>query len=145
MGILECTVTGGESYHPKLQITVPADELQVHLDNGCLAKAYLVLPPLAFVDPYELANYEEFYEFRHWGPSNLELPTMAMPAENSTVLLDIRIPSGSQQVEVQLPIHLRYEALEKHASNGYHSALIDCPTGLIACPNPGEQDLLIVH
>ena len=32
------------------------------------------LPPLVFVDKYELANHHESYSFQFWGTSNLEYP-----------------------------------------------------------------------
>ncbi|KAF7325991.1 RBR-type E3 ubiquitin transferase [Mycena kentingensis (nom. inval.)] len=105
------TLINPQSFHPVLRTTVhhrppaPAD---------CALHLLYRLPPLLFVDPYELSNRAEEYTYAHAGPSNLELPVFALDttgdagAGNSSVLLTVE--DVEIEIEIELPLHVRYAA-----------------------------------
>ena len=106
----------------------------------CTLHLHFILPSLIFVDPYELAHYEESYTFRHWGTSNLELPVTAVPRESAYLLLTVNATqSGTREVEVILPFHVRYGDVTRtsNSPSGYESTEIGWPTGFLACPRSG--------
>ncbi|KAJ7207325.1 hypothetical protein B0H12DRAFT_1158892, partial [Mycena haematopus] len=73
-----------QSFHPifKTNISAPGHE-------NCTLNLHYELPPMVFVDPYELSNRADAYSFKYAGPSNLELPVFALSDgdENYAVLL----------------------------------------------------------
>ncbi|GLB44727.1 putative isochorismatase family protein [Lyophyllum shimeji] len=121
-------------YHPVSITTVNLEEPEVLKDSKCALYLHFTLPPLIFVDPYELVHHEASYTFRHWGTSNLELPVSAVPQNSSHLLLAVTVPDDKREVEVRLPLHLRYGDLSKGSLHGYHQEEIAWPTGFLECP-----------
>ncbi|KAJ7133911.1 hypothetical protein C8R43DRAFT_641331 [Mycena crocata] len=66
----------------------------------CKLYLHLTLPPLIFVDPFELANYRDSYSFEHLGSSNLELPLASLNGSGSSLLLNVTVPSGGGSIEL---------------------------------------------
>ncbi|RDB25542.1 Protein pbn1 [Hypsizygus marmoreus] len=108
MAKLLSSVSPKDGFHPTSTTKICLDDMELLSKSNCSLHLYYALPPLIFVDPYELAHHEDFYTFRHWGISNLELPISALPRISSSVLLDVKIPKNTAEFEVQLPLHLRY-------------------------------------
>ena len=111
MAQLSSSISPAYGYHrtslTRISFTHP--ELLGPIKN-CTLYLHFTLPPLIFVDPYELAHYEESYSFRHWGTSNLELPVTAVPQESSFLLLTVKTTkSDTREMEVKLPLHVRLE------------------------------------
>ncbi|KAJ7255875.1 hypothetical protein B0H12DRAFT_1113255 [Mycena haematopus] len=79
------------SFHPilKTSISAPGHE-------NCTLNLHYELPPMIFVDPYELSNRADAYSFKYAGPSNLELPVFALSGDgdekNAVLLLTISHP-----------------------------------------------------
>jgi len=96
----------------------------------CHLYLYYKLPVLAFVDPYELANYRDLFTFHHHGNSNLELPVVAMDSEGSSLMLNVT-HSGAD-LEVQVPFHLRYG---EPALDGFVFAEVPMPDAFFSCPS----------
>ncbi|KAF5379748.1 hypothetical protein D9615_005813 [Tricholomella constricta] len=134
MAQLVSSILPKEGYHPVSTTKVTLDRPELLADSKCSLYLYLRLPPLVFVDPYELAHHESFYTFRHWGPSNLELPVSAVQQNNSHLLLDVTLSSNSHEINVTLPLHLRYGDLSKRSPSGHHTAELAWPTGFLKCP-----------
>ncbi|KAG6826142.1 hypothetical protein H0H92_000978 [Tricholoma furcatifolium] len=115
-------------YHPTSTtiITLTEPELLVN----CSLHLHFTLPPLIFVDPYELAHREASYTFRHWGPADLERPVTAVQQESSHLLLNVARHADTEreherEVEVQLPLHLRYGDVSK---SPYHVEHVPWPS-----------------
>ena len=119
-------------------------ELLGHTTN-CTLHLHFTLPPLIFIDPYELANYEESYTFRHWGTPNLELPVTAVPQESASLLLTVKTIQSDVELEVKLPFHVRYGDVTRASSTGYESTEIERPTGFLACPRSGTLSISGIH
>jgi len=116
------------------------------LFSNCSLHLYFSLPPLIFVDPYELAHHARSYAFNHWGTANLELPIHAVPQNNSRLLLTVspehdlwnsddpnpEVNEVEFGLEIKVPLHLRYG--DPRSNSGYHTAEMDWPTGFLACP-----------
>ena len=108
-------------FHPTLRVAFNVDD-----DNAaCSLHLRLSLPPVVFVDPYELENYKADYTFQHAGPSNLELPVAGIPSEHSYVLLNV-----STDNNIEIPLHLRYGAV---GSREYETVDIPSPEGFLSC------------
>ncbi|KAF9500012.1 hypothetical protein BDN71DRAFT_1441056 [Pleurotus eryngii] len=102
----------------------------------CSLNLHFVLPPLVFVDLYELQQRNASYSFLHHGISNLELPAAALPIEDSELLLNVhysRVPSGIVTVEVEVPLHARYGEPAAKGESPFVIATVQRPGGFIAC------------
>lgn len=130
MAALVSSVFPKDGFHPISTTTISSPTFEL----GCSLHLHFSLPPLIFVDPYELAHHEQFYTFKHWGTSNLELPVTAVDEGGSSVLLNVDIPEGAKEVEVKLPLHLRYGNPAEASSSGHHSVEMAWPNGFLACP-----------
>lgn len=133
MTSLISSISPKDGFHPTstTRIHLP------HFESNCSLHLYFSLQPLIFVDPYELAHHEQFYTFKHWGTSNIELPVSAVDEGGSAVLLDIYFPEGAKEVEVALPLHLRYGNPAKASSSGHQSVEMAWPKGFLACQSEG--------
>lgn len=117
-------------FHPKLSLSIP--HWDVSREN-CTVNVFLSIPPLLFVDPYELADYKHVYTFRYWGPSSLELPLVALGDDDSTLLIHANPSNGS--VEVEIPLHARY-GLISDSINAYQTVDLRAPQPFLSCtPN----------
>ncbi|KAF9462314.1 PIG-X [Collybia nuda] len=130
MASLISSVSPKDGFHP---ISTTAIYLP-KFNPLCTLHLHFSLQPLIFVDPYELAHHEEFYTFKHWGTSNLELPVTAVDEGGSAVLLNVDVPEGAREVEVRVPLHLRYGDPAQTSSSGHHSVEMAWPTGFLVCP-----------
>lgn len=139
------SITPQDGFHPTTRIIFSdPDLLAFSFSSNCTLYLYLILPPLIFIDPYELSHYAQFYTFKHWGTANLELPVHAVPQNNSVLLLNVTVPTKlvrdnayqeGERLEVKVPLHLRYGNPGLASNSGYyHTAEMDWPTGFIACP-----------
>lgn len=139
MASLISSIQPRDGFHPVLSTKISLDNYKLLSTSNCSLHLLITLPPLVFVDPYELAHHEEFFTFRHWGTSNLELPVSVVAQNSSSLLLDIKILKNVPEVEVNVPLHLRYGDLTK-GSSGHHSVELSWPTGFLSCPlNSGER------
>jgi len=102
----------------------------------CTCHLLHILPPRVFVDPYELANYRDFYTIKLSGNLNLELPVTAVDSKGSALLLNVLLPmTGMQNVTVDVPLHLRYgEPVQLDAWDD-GSVKVPLPTGFWVCPS----------
>jgi GPI mannosyltransferase 1 subunit X len=110
----------------------------------CSFHLSFTLPPLIFIDPYELAHHARSYTFRHWGTANLELPVHAVSPTNSVLLLNLTVPQkttnqlNNWNIEINVPLHLRYgDSSGGNAGNDYdyyYNTEMDWPIGFVACP-----------
>ncbi|KAF7424750.1 hypothetical protein PC9H_010061 [Pleurotus ostreatus] len=104
--------------------------------HHCSLNLHFVLPPLIFVDLYELQQRNASYSFVHHGINNLELPVAALPREDSEILLNVhypRAPSGIVTVEVDVPLHARYGEPAVEGESPFVIATVPKPGGFIAC------------
>ncbi|KAJ7503213.1 PIG-X [Mycena galericulata] len=115
------------SSHPSIETTI---EIQTDL-HACSLHLYHPLPPLIFVDPYELANFQDSYTFQHVGLSNLELPLAAIHQSESAILLNIPLPPGGAPIRVELPLHVRYGAA---SAARYQVTELEMPFIFLSCP-----------
>ncbi|KAJ7107046.1 PIG-X [Mycena epipterygia] len=123
------------SYHPKL-----TTDLEIPDIHPCSLHLHYALPPLLFVDPYELANYRASYTFQHRGPSNLELPLAALNKSGSSLLLDILVPRHGGSVEVEVPLHVRYGTTSANRSLEFQMTELQTPSSFLSCPkSPSHQ------
>jgi GPI mannosyltransferase 1 subunit X len=98
-----------------------------------------ILPPRVFVDPYELANYKNFYTFRLWGTSPSELPVIAVPSNGSVLLLNVSLPKHSpclpQNITLDVPLHIRYGESVQLNTSDVGPMEVPWPIGFWACPS----------
>ncbi|KAF8071502.1 PIG-X [Lyophyllum atratum] len=134
MAQLVSSALPAKGYHPVSTTRITLHKPELLTNSNCSLFLYFALPPLIFVDPYELAHYDASYTFRHWGPSNLELPVNAVPQNSSGLLLDVVLPESAHAIEVKLPLHLRYGDLVKGSQSGHHTEELVWPTGFLECP-----------
>jgi len=112
-----------------------------HLADLARCTCYLlhILPPRIFVDPHELANHRDFYTFRLSDKSNSELPVTAVDSKNSALLLDVLLPKiflpGTQNVTVDVPLHVRYGQPVQLDAWDDGSVEVPWPTGFWVCPS----------
>lgn len=108
--------------------------------RNCSLHLSYTLPPLVFVDQYELIHYSHSYTFRHAGTSNLELPLTAVDPSGSSLLLDVSMPEETQSdsmiIDVKVPLHMRYG--EPASAGGFSEVKMTWPLVFFACPNPCE-------
>jgi len=115
------------TYSTHIIVNNPADLAR------CTCHLLHILPPRVFVDPYELANYRDFYTIKLSGYSNLELPVTAVDPKGSALLLNILLPkTGMQNMTVDVPLHLRYG---KPVQVDDGSVKVPLPTGFWTCPS----------
>ncbi|KAJ7269864.1 PIG-X [Mycena rebaudengoi] len=134
-------LTHPESFHPVYNTRISGvsrafDECSLHL--------HYLLPPLVFVDPYELGNRRDSYSFKYAGTSNLELPVFALDAaqsndskSNSNLLIRIvpRTTSSSGQIDVEVPLHVRYGST-RTASSPFERTELAWPDAFFSCSTP---------
>jgi hypothetical protein len=146
------SITPKDGFHPTSTTHILSNHsvLPSFTSSNCTLHLYFTLPPLIFIDPYELANHAQFYTFEHWGTANLELPVHAVPQNNSGLLLNVNVPpehvlwtwddpgpEADIALEIKVPLHLRYGDPASASNSGYHTVEMNWPTGFLACP----QDL----
>ena len=138
------------SLHPKdgfhTTYTTQISITQLSALQNCSLHLYYTLPPLIFIDPYELVHHQHSYDFKHWGTSNLELPVTAVNLEGSALLLDVSFPDDASVdvVEVRVPLHMRYGEPAQSTRSGHQTAEIPWPVGFLACPSACEFLRLLV-
>ncbi|KAL0581006.1 hypothetical protein V5O48_001000 [Marasmius crinis-equi] len=123
------TQVSQNGYHPTLTTVI------FNWASQCSLHLLFTLPPLAFVDPYELeTSYADQYAFHLIGHRGLELPVMAVDQVSSHLLLDMKIVEDARTtLEIPLPIHFRYGELS--VSDVYEQVDIPWPKGFAACPS----------
>jgi phosphatidylinositol glycan class X len=133
---LESTLTPANGFHSSYTTTIALAKDTLRPD--CSLNLLHDLPAHVFVDPYELAHYQDAYTFRLLGTTNLELPVTAVAPSGSILLLNITLPSrtapGDLTVAVQVPIHLRYGEPVEGGASGYYTEQVLLPLGFVACP-----------
>ncbi|KAF8341833.1 PIG-X [Amanita rubescens] len=121
MATLTSVLHPDHGFHPitttTLQIPAKFEQCTVHL--------VYKLPPLVFVDKYELTNHHESYSFDFWGTSNLEYPVFAVEQSDSILLVNVK-----QGAKVSVPLHLRYGK----PGDGFDETRLSWPAGFLACP-----------
>src|SRR6266550_3936749 len=126
MATLTSVLHPDDGFHPTatttFQIPTEFEQCTVHL--------VYTLPPLVFVDKYELANHHESYSFDFWGTSNLEYPVFAVEQSDSILLVNVK-----QGTEVRVQLHLRYGK----PGDGFDETRLSWPAGFLACPVSGES------
>ncbi|KAJ6624187.1 PIG-X, partial [Mycena sp. CBHHK59/15] len=108
--------------------------------ENCTLHLYYALPPIIFVDSYELGNRADSYSFQYAGTSNLELPVAAFAeSTSSSLLLNVASPPRAQ-VDLEVPLHVRYGAPPNFPSQ--HTE-IQWPDAFLACHShvPGSRTL----
>lgn len=132
------SVTHSSSFHPvfKTTISLPATS---DLSN-CSLHLHYALPPIFFIDPYELSARADAYSFQYApsGPfgGNLELPLAALDAdadadaENASLLLSV----AKDVSEVEVPLHVRYGATAHEGGEPYQLTQLSWPDAFLACP-----------
>jgi hypothetical protein len=93
------------------------------------------LPSDVFVDPYELELRKGQYEATVYGERNLELPVHEMSGQGQVVLLRVAVPAEAKEVEIELPVHLRYGVPRK--GGGIEMVNVTWPEAFWACPSNG--------
>ncbi|KAG7451437.1 uncharacterized protein BT62DRAFT_927143 [Guyanagaster necrorhizus] len=121
-------------FHP----TITTSFHGIGLEPSCYLYLLLTLPPLVFVDPYELANYKDSYTFHHAGPSNLELPVSAIGPDNSHVLVNVSHKAVTEGA-LQIPLHLRYGQVSA-SMDGFHAVDVSMPEGYVICEGRAGSD-----
>ncbi|KAF7344420.1 RBR-type E3 ubiquitin transferase [Mycena sanguinolenta] len=128
-----------ESFHPvfKTSISAPGHE-------NCTLNLHYGLPPMIFIDPYELSNRADTYSFKYAGPSNLELPVFALGGggeddKNAQLLVTMAQPLSAEGVlEVEVPLHARYghtrASTVASSENSFQLTQIPWPDAFLACP-----------
>jgi GPI mannosyltransferase 1 subunit X len=137
--MLSSSLSTTHGFHSVYSTQIIVDD---HADIAkCTVHLLHIFPPRVFVDPYELLNHKDFYTFRLSGTSNLELPVMAVGPEGSALLLNILFPRafhGTQNVTVDVPLHIRYgepaqPRSPKTSDDG--TVKVPWPTAFWACPS----------
>lgn len=108
----------------------------------CSLFVHYILPPLLFVDKYELEMRKEEYEvlgLRGIGAKELERPVHALPASKDLdgsvgVELVLRTGVPVNDIQVRLPIHVRYgEPVASDASTPYSIQNLEPPSLVLTC------------
>lgn len=115
-----------------------------HRRPECTLHILYVLPPIAFIDPYELELRSDQYTYHYEGTRNLELPIVAVDRDKPGVLLvdvnDVTKKGGNGHLEVEVPLHFRYGVpLEECESSkeAVERGSLEQPWGFITCPLSG--------
>ncbi|KAJ7512888.1 PIG-X [Mycena galericulata] len=125
-----------QSFHPVFKTRVSAEGFE-----NCSLHLLYTLPPLVFVDPYELANRADAYSFKYAGPSNLELPVAALANEDAALLLSIAWTPSDSPLVVEVPLHVRYGPAAA-AADPIQRTPIPWPDAFFACPVSRTADAL---
>ncbi|KAJ6551532.1 PIG-X [Mycena capillaripes] len=134
------------SFHPifKTNLSAPGSA-------DCSLHLHYALPPMVFIDPYELTNRADAYSFKHAGPSNLELPVFALVAADTDkpgeLLLSVaRSLTADGVLDVEVPLHVRYGAT---ATSGapFQLTQLPWPEVFLSCPasTSANAPLLSMH
>lgn len=145
MAALTCSIHPPNGFHPTLLTKV--SHLPRGHDSGinCTLHLYYTLPPLLFIDPYELEHRRDTYTFRYWGANNLELPVTAILREEAGLLLHVKNKlsedvGDERAIEVEVPMHLRYGEPENGGYIGLEEVKVGWPKGFFACPSACKCD-----
>jgi hypothetical protein len=126
--------------HPTIVTTVLLPEFSSN--STCSLLVHYTLPPLLFVDKYELEMRKEEYEIlglRGRGAKELERPVHALPASedldsNIGVELVLRKEVQSDHLQVRVPIHVRYgEPVVSGTSTPYTVQGFEPPSLVLTC------------
>ena len=115
----------------------------------CTLHGLYTLSKEAFVDKYQLAQLAQFQSggisnLRGvWGETDLESPSYKTEGWGSVVLIDIAIPELSEDLALELPVHLRY--LEPIDRGGYTLVTLLSPQIFWTCENSVEGCLPPTH
>ncbi|KIK56066.1 hypothetical protein GYMLUDRAFT_99295 [Collybiopsis luxurians FD-317 M1] len=128
---------------------IPGDSNWASLvdESQCSVHLHYKFPVLVFVDPYELANYQQSYSFEHYGNANLELPVAAMDPNGTSLLLTLTKSTKSTEFEVKVPFHVRYGQISL-SDETHRTAEIAWPLLLLSCPSsvsPQEFSKLVTY
>jgi hypothetical protein len=104
---------------------------------ACKLHLVQTLPSGVFVDPYELQLRREEYSAVVYGELNLELPVHEMSGEGQVVDVRVAISAEAKEVQVELPLHLRYGVPRK--GGGMQVVEISWPEAFWACPPNGAS------
>ncbi|KAI3607470.1 protein pbn1 [Moniliophthora roreri] len=130
---LSTSINPNPGFHPTLTTVISNFSSPQYLE--CSLYLHFTLPPLVFVDPYELeTSYADKYSFHLSGHRSLELPVMAMDRAESYLLVNVSLPSTTLQgaeLEIPTPVHLRYGDLS--STDEYVGVEIAWPQGFVAC------------
>lgn len=144
MSVLNSSLATKNGFHTTYSTKIAVTETKELAD--CNLYLLYILPSRIFIDPYELYNFDKFYSFKHWGTSNLELPGVAVDAEDSALLLNITLPNsfgyGVQSISVDVPLHMRYGRTVLSEASGETNIVVPWPTGFWACLSSGMFDLI---
>ncbi|KAF9074464.1 PIG-X [Rhodocollybia butyracea] len=119
------------------------DWLSLYENSQCSLHLYYKFPVLVFVDSYELANYQSSYSFQHHGDANLELPAVAMGPNGTSLLLTL--DSVKPQLEVQVPLHLRYGKISHSDTKTHRTAEMAWPDVFLACSSSVSKPFLALY
>ncbi|KAJ3543562.1 hypothetical protein NMY22_g3098 [Coprinellus aureogranulatus] len=128
--------------HPSIVTTIQLPELQP--DSACSLLLHYTLPPLLFVDKYELEMRSGEYQvvgLRGRGAKELEKPVHALQIENggdSAVGVELAVrkdlETQADTIQVRLPIHVRYgEPVASNSSAPYTIQGLESPSVVLAC------------
>ncbi|ESK94944.1 protein pbn1 [Moniliophthora roreri MCA 2997] len=138
---LSTSINPNPGFHPTLTTVISNFSSPQYLE--CSLYLHFTLPPLVFVDPYELeTSYADKYSFHLSGHRSLELPVMAMDRAESYLLVNVSLPSTTLQgaeLEIPTPVHLRYGDLS--STDEYVGVEIAWPQGFVACSSQLKSQL----
>jgi hypothetical protein len=125
------SILHSRSFHPIFKTTISAPGF-----SNCSLHLHYALPPIVFVDPYELSNRADASSFKYAGPSSLELPVFALDAkdEDAGLLVSItrRLPEDGA-LDVEVPLHVRYGKTAANRSP-FQLTTVPWPDAFLACP-----------
>ncbi|KAJ7623627.1 PIG-X [Roridomyces roridus] len=128
-----------QSFHPVFETSITADGF-----DNCSLNLLYTLPPIVFIDAYELANRADAYTFQYAGPpssSNLELPVAAVAKEDASVLLSTPWATSDSSRVVELPFHVRYGPATDDEQTFVETPL-SWPDVFFACPSGSDTSAL---
>ncbi|KAI9483162.1 MAG: PIG-X [Benjaminiella poitrasii] len=104
------------SLHPKIRTQI---DLHNRNKENCHLDVVYVLPPSVFVDPYQLKDLEdEIGRATVFGEHDLELPLEKIKeTRGSIVFLRQRAVEVTDRLQLELPLHLRYQQPSKELSH----------------------------
>ncbi|KAF5342203.1 hypothetical protein D9611_001181 [Ephemerocybe angulata] len=138
------TLSPSYGSHPTIITDVQISLSPTNSDTTCTLFLHYELPPLLFVDPYELelrgAEYQVL-ETRGRGKKELERPVHALPVnegdddEEVEVVIQRTLPAETTgPARVELPIHVRYgEPVASSTSKPYTVQEFSGPTVVLTC------------
>jgi hypothetical protein len=134
-------------FHPTSTSTIyfagSSSQSTANAYSSCHIYLYYNLPSLVYIDTHELAQRSKHYGYTYWGTRDLEKPVYALPPEESSgeVLVRVKVPEqlwehripddrwewedemepgqgGGWKVTVEVPMHLRYGTPRATRSSG---------------------------